>query len=576
MLMATSLRSVSSWVARFLAAVILLLAFGSGTPAERPIASAQISRRGWPTKAHDTRRTSQSPVNGPASPALVARRAITNATGINIAAVVGEDHTAYFGTWGAIAGHGQEDRSRWDKFDGQFYAWLSAFSLEPRFFERWGPGTMDHVPFCYDFKTGWDFIHCPNPVNSDLSWWNGTVEGTATLSADQRTIYVGRGDGKVYALDTATGARRWTFRTCNTTSDCNQPTTHPEAGGEVIAGLLLRGENELYIATYGVPESGYESNAFYRLDARNGDLVWRYPVSGTLPAAGVAAPALSPDGNTIYFATWGEPGSLYAFAPNGTLRWSPVELRGEGGAGSPAIGAWTLAVGSEGTIYVGGRMGNACDSAVVLAYRPDGTRRWGPVQLPAKPLTLPCANITGGLALREVNGQTTRVYATTNFIAGLSAVGTPDGGRLFALDPATGQQPWGSPFFEPSAPPVKGFGNAVYPAIGADGTVYFGVSGALKAALPVYRVETPGRILAVAENGALRWQYTVAGLLTWSHPVIGPDGTLYLGEMKDRPVDPLGRPIEDPIFRNYDFSPNFYALRDQGPRVRFLPLLRRG
>lgn len=555
--------ALAVWLAGYLLLVVPLPAFSM------PLSD------GWPTKGHDSRRTAQSEVNGPAAPAIVVRREIANGASINIAATVDGSGTAYFGTWGVITSHGEDDRSRWDKADGQVYAWQPVFTPPPHFFQRWGPGSMDPVPYCYDFEDGWNILYCPQPLGGDLSWWNGTVEGTAVLSPDERTLYVGRGDGKVYALESATGTRRWTFHTCNDVADCNLPTTDPEAGGEIVAGLLLRGADELYLGTWAAEGSGHESNAFYRLDAADGSLDWRYPLSGTLPGVALAAPALSPDGETIYTATWCEPdcpGSLYAFAPDGSLRWPPVELWGEGEPPIP-ISAWTMAVSSDGTVFVGGRMGNDCDSAMVVAYHPNGTRRWGPVRLPAAPLSLPCANIVGGLALREVEGQTTRIYATTNLVALISPVGTPAGGRLFALDPATGGQPWGSPFFAPDAPPVSGIGNALYPAVSADGVIYFGSSGAYRADSLAYRVDRPGKVLAVSEEGSLLWQVQVEGILAWSHPVIGPDGTLFVGEMKDRLVDLALRPVEDPIFADYDFDPALYAIRDRASIPHYLPLV---
>jgi outer membrane protein assembly factor BamB len=521
----------------------------------------------WPTKAHDSRRTAQASVTGPAQPLYVARRRVPFGHYINMAATLGSSGNAYFGTWGVVRDFGTQDRSQWDKFDGQLFAWRAQFGPAPGFSELFGPGLLDLVPFCHDYlPSAPPQPSCPQPPGSELSWWNGTVEGTAVLSPDEQRIYAGRGDGKVYALDARSGGRIWTFRTCNDAADCDLPTTNPEAGGEVISGLLLRGADELYVATYGLAEAAYpETSAVYRLDAGSGALVWRYPASGSAIGSFLAAPALSPDGSTIYAASFcqpfpcQQPSRLYAFAPDGQLRWPAVELRG---SGNESLGAWTMAVGSDGTIYLGGGSDNTCQGAFVSAHQPaDGSLRWGPIFLPAAPGSAPCANIAGGLALREVAGQTTRLYATTNFIAEFSILGRPDGGRLFALDPATGAQSWGQPFFEPRD--SGGFGNAIYPSIDATGTVYTGSSGAYQTGLQLvaYQVEQPGRIFAVSEAGELLWQLAAGGAMAYAHPVLGPGGVLYFGDTRDRLVG--SPPISDPRLVGLDLDPELYAVWDR-------------
>jgi outer membrane protein assembly factor BamB len=531
-------------------------------------ATASHAQHGaWPTNAHDARRTAQSPLTGPATAHTVVRRRVPDGQFVNVAATIGADGTAYFGTWGLVQDHGEQDRSRWDKFDGQLFAWrllIGAALFDERF---GGPGTLDAVPYCHDYVPQPSFQPlCPEPPDSELSWWNGTVEGTATLSPDGRRVYVGRGDGKVYALDAASGERLWTLRTCNDIADCGLPSTNPEAGGEVIAGTLLRGTHELYVATWGVARSTFpETSAVYRLDAQSGELLWRHPQAGSVEGVFLATPALAPDGQTIYAASLcdpypcTEPGHLYAFTPEGTLRWPPVELQGPGGE---PLGAWTLAVGSDGTVFVGGGGPATCTGAFVSAHRPeDGALRWGPAFLPSAPGVLPCANSVGGLALREAGGQTLRVYATTNAAAELSPFGPPGGGRLFALDPADGTQPWGSPFFDPAA--HGGFGNAVYPALDAAGTVYTGASGEYEDGLrTAYRVVRPGRVFAVAEDGSLRWQLEADGAIAWSHPVLGPGGVLYFGDARTRMTDPQLRPAGAPIFTGLDFAPALYAVLD--------------
>ncbi len=518
----------------------------------------------WPTKGHDNRRTAQINVSGPATVKSVATTRIDQGGAINVAATVASDGTTFFGTWGTVQDNGKTDRSDWDKLSGDVLAVRPSFGTTATLASSFAPSTLDPVPYCYDYNpSGASPTQCGGSLSEELTMWTGTVEGTPVLSPDQKVLYLGRGDGKVYALDTKTGQMLWDFHTCNDVNDCGRTPSNPEFGGEVVAGLLLRGGTELYLGSFAVEGSnGIESTALYKLDAASGALVWRYPGSGSLPGVFMAAPALSPDGNTIYAATMcapaancTAPGYLYAFDPNGTLRWNPIPLYD--GKNRPA-GAWSMAVGTDGTVFVGGGGSSACDSAYLTAFEPkQGARRWGPVALPSG-FGIPCANRTGGLALREVSGKTTRVYASTNFSAEMSPIGQPTGGRVFAFDPATGKQSWGSPFFDPSR--AGGFGNALYPSIDKDGTIYTGSSGSYVSGSPAYPVQRGARIFAVTEKGAVKWSYDAQGVIAYAHPVLGGDGALRFGDMRARNVDPWLRPANDPIYAGVDQSPAFYAI----------------
>ena len=61
------------------------------------------------------------------------------------------------------------------------------------------------------------------------------------------------------------------------------------------------------------------------------------------------------------------------------------------------------------------------------------------------------------------------------------------------------------------------------PAIGSDGTIYFGtMAGA----------GTIGKIFAINPNGTEKWQYST-GYDVCSDPAIGDDGTIYIGSSDD-------------------------------------------
>lgn len=138
----------------------------------------------------------------------------------------------------------------------------------------------------------------------------------AALDASGSRLYVGRGDGKLFALDVRTGSVAWRFTTFNP-----QDPLDPEGGGEIIGGPLVGPDGTIYFVTVAV--GAYETSAVYAVSPE-GRLLWRYPEHAkTLPVTLWAAPALSPDGGTMYVAAaWGPTaedldvtsrGAVYAF-----------------------------------------------------------------------------------------------------------------------------------------------------------------------------------------------------------------------------------------------------------------------
>src|SRR5262245_10091141 len=79
------------------------------------------------------------------------------------------------------------------------------------------------------------------------------------------------------------------------------------------------------------------SRMFYAVDGQ-GHIKWSYQMSSGI----TASPAIAGDG-TVYIAPEG--GDLYAFEPDGTLKWT-FDLERAGYNSSPAVT-------SDGTIYVG-------------------------------------------------------------------------------------------------------------------------------------------------------------------------------------------------------------------------------
>jgi outer membrane protein assembly factor BamB len=125
------------------------------------------------------------------------------------------------------------------------------------------------------------------------------VHSSATLDAG--ALYIGSGDGRLYALDARTGEERWRF-----------PTGHAISSTPAVAeGLVFVGTRD---------------NAFWALDARSGKQRWRLKTGADLPLPWgfetgdlyTSSPAYA--GGVVYFRS-GD-GQVYAVdAGSGKVRW---------------------------------------------------------------------------------------------------------------------------------------------------------------------------------------------------------------------------------------------------------------
>jgi outer membrane protein assembly factor BamB len=214
-----------------------------------------------------------------------------------------------------------------------------------------------------------------------------------------------------------------------------------------------------------------------------------------------SSPAVGADG-TIYFGTWD--GALWALKSNGTTKWkfgTGVEIRS-----SPAVGA-------DGTVYFG------CRDRRLYAVNPDGKRKW--------------------------------VFKTGGWIDASPAVGE-DGAIYFGS--------WDKSFYAVNSNGSKKWsfqtsgGITSSAAVGLDGVVYFGsydgrfyalksdgskkweyqTGGPIVSSPALSREDwlcftsTDGFLYALNFDGTKRWWLPTASG-TQCSPVIGGDGTIYLG-----------------------------------------------
>jgi outer membrane protein assembly factor BamB len=308
-------------------------------------------------------------------------------------------------------------------------------------------------------------LYAINGATGDIHWavtvQTQGVDSSAAIGVDG-TIYVGAGES-VVALDPATGAEKWRFATT----------------GDVESSPTLGSDGTLYV--------GADDARVYALDSRSGSLKWYF----TFPDESVtdSSPALGADG-TVYIGS--DKGTLYALdGQSGNLKWYFVAV-GEI-SGAPALSA-------AGTVYLSALNLAKTEARTYALDGASGIQKWVK--------SLP-SNSKASVAL----GHDGMIY--------VSAVKLPDalGSELravvWALDGETGNQKWES-LLEVGSQGVSA------PSLGADGTVY------VHAAKPL----TPGGLGKLTAldplSGRVNWELTTGGSSN-SSPAIGADGTVYVG-----------------------------------------------
>jgi len=222
------------------------------------------------------------------------------------------------------------------------------------------------------------------------------------------------------------------------------------------------------------------------------------------------SPAIGENG-TIYC---GQGNTLYAFNPNGTVKWS---LKG----GFYDIQS-TPAIDANGTIYLSTR------SNYFFAINPNGTIKWT-YYLGNEAWGSPAIGDDGTI---YVYGQSKRLYAL-NQNGTLKWGYTVDAGYIAYSSPAISCD--GTIYIGSMGPGDEGYVDAVYPngtlkwrysvgtwvhgsaSVADDGTVYVATDIDLIALFP--------------NNGSLKWTSALHDC-TWTTPIIGPDGTIYIGNSR--------------------------------------------
>ena len=203
------------------------------------------------------------------------------------------------------------------------------------------------------FGSGDGNVYALDAASGALKWKfkTGDVVHASPAIADGK-VYIGSWDSNFYALDAATGKEAWRFKTGE------DPDIHNQVGIQSSAAVVD-----------GVVYFGCRDSHLYALDAKTGEKKWAYGTKGSWV---IASPAVR-DGK-VYFAT-SDSGMVYALdAKNGDVIFS-LNLQRWPSFSSPAVAGEVLYEGSS-----SGRL-NAVDLAnrkLAWSFETEAAKKNGP------------------------------------------------------------------------------------------------------------------------------------------------------------------------------------------------------
>jgi outer membrane protein assembly factor BamB len=294
-----------------------------------------------------------------------------------------------------------------------------------------------------------------------------------------------------------------------------------EAGGPVSASATIGAYDYVHIAS--------EDGNLYTIDINDGSTVWIYEINSPI----LSAPSVGPDGSVYVGA---QNGRCYVIDKTGNLRWTHDT--------TDAIYS-SAAVSENGSVYV------CSTDGFVYALGPDGSELW-------KFETAGFGLLGNSIFASPAIGKDGAVY-----IAGLYDP------NFYAFEPNSGSVKWVCNLRIPAncykAPPLtlpvdpygcadKGSWLFASPVVGEDGTIYQSL------------LYDPNLYAIEPNNGSIKWSvnlndvtsglfdrwaysrprvefyYQEIGESSWSEPVLGPDGTIYVSfdDPYVRAVEPNG------------------------------------
>ena len=292
--------------------------------------------------------------------------------------------------------------------------------------------------------------------------------------------------------------------------------------GWIRSSPAIAEDGTIYVGTYG--------DYLFAINS-DGTVKWSFCAGGSISSS----PAIAEDG-TIYFGTMrgADKGDIVAVNPNGTKKW--IYETGYYTTSDPAIG-------DDGTIYIGS------GDTYLYAMNPNGTLKWrfdtgGYVKSHpsiADDGTIYFESFDGYLYALFSNG-TLKWKSKTSGSGCVAAVIAEDGTLYLAGSKLYAINPDGTDKWEFDLGDERYIGQSS-PAIGADGTIYVGVT---------IHIDDGGEVIAVNPDGTERWRSgNICSEWIQSSPCIGSDGTVYIGSS-----DNLGAVIRGNIHAFGPLDPN--------------------
>jgi len=318
-------------------------------------------------------------------------------------------------------------------------------------------------------------------------------------------VYIASDDGTLYAIDEATGTRKWNYteRCCGGSWSLGSPAVenglvYINVGDgsldalDAATGTLKWKDPLTAFRAAAMPSSptfsdgvvyvGGGSDTAYALDALTGAVKWKYAITPALQTTSMISPAVA--GGVVYIGSGDS--YLYALdAETGALKWSWNNYTFSRSYAFPSNSAV-----SDGVVYL--TLAGVLNSVLYTLDASAGTMKWKFATNPALP-----------------RGASANRMSSPAIAGGVVYLGSQ--GSVYALDAITGALRWNHTIEGPTVPTPVLFDPAV-----SGGFVYIGSIA-------------DGVLALDAATGALRWSYgTDAPLTVFSSSVVS-GGTVYVG-----------------------------------------------
>ncbi len=157
------------------------------------------------------------------------------------------------------------------------------------------------------------YIYALDKKTGIKKWIQAGKNNSSLAIGNDGTVYVGLDNSRIYALEGASGEKKWEFK----------------ARGAVRSSPAIANDGTIYF--------GSDDSRLYALKL-DGTKKWEFRTGSRVSSS----PAIGDDG-TVYVGSWDS--NIYAIKPDGSKKWS-LKTAGRITNSSPAIG-------SDGTIYIG-------------------------------------------------------------------------------------------------------------------------------------------------------------------------------------------------------------------------------